>query len=222
MKKAPAKNKKSPKPRLQRYKPYDPAHPTFAHFFENGKEDTKAWATAAADFVSLLIAGEMVQFEVDGQVRTISRWPFEGLQAFLQQCWPGDQDIFFSPRATPAEEITWYDWCDTGRVHPSLFDPHPAAYWETSKGNYQAIWRWEKGIPIAASTARVEAMIHEYGGKLGSHRPDAFLRLPGCINRGKDCFPWPTVRMLYNEIEYEFIENQTENDEKRKGYSIFV
>jgi hypothetical protein len=68
----------------------------------------------------------------------------------------------------------------------------------------------------------MEAMIHEHGGKLGSHLPDAFLRVPGSINNGKPCFPWPTVRMLYNEIDVEFIENKTEEDEKQKGYSIFV
>jgi hypothetical protein len=146
------------------------------------------------------------------------------IKSFLERCGPDDNDIFFCPRPilNPDWGFTWYGWCDTGGVNPGSFSPHPSAYWETSKGNYQALWRWDKGLPLAASVARVEALIHEFGGKLGSHLPDSFLRVPGSINNGKQCFPWPTVRMLYNEIDVEFIENKTENDEKRKGYSIFI
>jgi hypothetical protein len=205
-----------------KYKPYDPAHPNFRHFFENGKEDAEAWATSAADFLSLVMDSQLIRFNISGKIRTVARWPIEGLRRFLVLSWPGDNDILFSPRDIPETDVTRYGWCDTGRVHPSLFRPHPTAYWETSRGNYQAIWKWEIGIPLAASTARVEAMIHEYGGKFGSNLPDAFLRVPGSINNGKECFPWPTVRMLYNEIDYEFIENETEKAEKQKGYSIFV
>lgn len=60
---------------------------------------------------------------------------------------------------------------------------------------------FENGKERIRPSARVEAMIHEYGGKLGSHLPNAFLRIPGSINNGAACFPWPIVRMLYSALD---------------------
>lgn len=188
----------------------DPARPEFRHYVENSKKSIGPWAKSATDFL-LIVAGHhqlrMLRFKVctwrSETTSLVSITPEEDLEHFLTTVSPEYNDVFFCPSPvsdTREPPLTWFGWCDTGRVHPGIFEPHPVAYWETSKGNYQAIWRWERGIPFAASTARVEAMIQEYGGKLGSHLPDAFLRVPGSINNSTTSLSWPTVRMLYNTL----------------------
>src|SRR5262245_60501513 len=152
---------------------YDPAKPGFKHFFENGKEDVEAWAADASEFLGHfghywrpLMRMKIRHF--DGG-ETMDLVPSDRLEAFLARSWPEDNDIFFCPNVVPSigsAKLTWYGWADTGRVNPATYVPHPVAFWETSKGKFQAIWKWERGIPSAASTCRVEALIHEYGGEL--------------------------------------------------------
>lgn len=206
--------------RVSRETPPDPAHPTFRHYSESDGDNAKPWAQSAGGFLAFFGHSHWnsclrLKFKSGSRTETFQLIPLQskGLLNNLMWCSPRDEDIFFCPLPINFAEpttLTWFGWCDTGRIHPSIFEPHPAAYWETSRGNYQAVWRWEKGISIAASTARVEALINEYGGKLGSHLPEAFLRVPGTINQSKACFPWPTVRLLYNELDTEILEAESE------------
>lgn len=206
----------------------DPARPVFRHFFENGRENVKPWSKSVSEFLFVLArhhrrASFKCKIQTMSGAELIDIVPISGesLGFFFASRFPDEEDLFFCPLPIPGpndRQLTWFGWCDTGRVHPGTFEPHPAAYWETSKGNYQAIWRWERGLPLAASSARVEAMIHEYGGKLGSHLPDAFLRVPGSINNGAACFPWPSVRMLYNALDPAILEAEDE----ATGDKLFV
>lgn len=206
----------------------DPARPDFRYYFENGREKIGPWSRSVSEFLSVL-GGYHRQAFFKCKIRTSSgaesihlvTTSDESLRFFFACRFPDEDDLFFCPCPIPGpndRQLTWFGWCDTGRVHPGIFEPHPAAYWETSKGNYQAVWHWEKGLPLMASSARVEAMIHEYGGKLGSHLPEAFLRVPGSINNGAACFPWPTVRMLYNALHPAIFEAEGE----ATGDKIFI
>jgi hypothetical protein len=116
------------------------------------------------------------------------------------------EDVFFQVNAvdlTDNSGVTWFGGADTGTTRPQDYPQKPMAAWETSPGNFQAVWKWERAIPYAASSARLEAMLHEYGGKIGSQRPDAYLRVPGFPNYTTNLDQWPIVRMRFDAFPIE-------------------
>jgi hypothetical protein len=131
---------------------------------------------------------------------TVNEFQLGSVKCSLAGVDEDDCDWFFCPQVvdpTVCGQQTIYGHANTGTVHPTAYPQEPIAWWETLPGNFEAVWRWEKPIPIAASTARVEAMLHEFGGVLGSHLPDAYLRIPGCPVYSTAIFPWPVVRLRH-------------------------
>lgn len=120
----------------------------------------------------------------------MTQQPMESFEFFFQ---------FGARRPDGSFEPTRFGGFDTGTVHPTAYDPPPDAYWETSEGNYQAVWDWGKAIPVEASVARLEALIHEYGGVFGTHRLGSYLRIPWSINH-KTNYDQPEVKMLSDKI----------------------
>jgi RepB DNA-primase from phage plasmid len=199
---------------------YDPARPNFKHFTREADVHDKTIGECILDF--------LLEFKINSSWSSDIRIKLshnKDQEAFIQLTLREDgslwhfivkaidtcANLFFQPLAIDPlnpKGKTWFGWADTGSVHPSIYKPHPIAYWETSPENFQAVWKWERGLPIAASTARVEALLHEFGGKLGSHLPDAYLRVPGVPNFSTFYEQWPVVRLRYNAFPIEDAREQ--------------
>jgi hypothetical protein len=206
---------------------YDPARPDFTHIEKDGDESSTKVHNSIREFLhnftKFSSRHARVRFKesenrsredesmLDGNL-------LKGFESLIPHSFDSCANLFFQPfPIDPANrnDKTWFGWADTGGVHPSVYKPHPIAYWQTSPGNFRAVWKWERGLPIAASTARVEALLHEFGGKLGSHSPDAYLRVPGVPNFSPYYEKWPVVRLRYNAfpVEEEREQAQIEADD---------
>lgn len=114
-----------------------------------------------------------------------------------------DDDWHFRPQVLGPNDrghLTIYGHADTGIVHPTTYSHRPIAWWETLPGTYQAIWRWERPMSLEASSRKVGQMLHEFGGVIGSHLPDAYLRIPMCPIYSTAMFPWPVARLRHCEF----------------------
>lgn len=203
------------KPARPKTRAYDPATPAYPHLSNANWRHTRKLAVEARSFLDAFFRGNptarmgIKSQTHGGEYRTLFEigWgECSRLDHMLEYIGEGCEELFFQPQVHGVDfplHKTIYGHANTGRVHPSAFSPAPIAYWETYPGEYEAVWRWPHGIPIAASTARVEAMLHEFGGVLGSHLPDAYLRIPGCPIYAPDCFPWPVVKLLHNGLADE-------------------
>lgn len=169
-------------------------------------------ATKAADFIAALFVrclGDseitLMAHEWTSGLRIISKFQLYAnflIDVFMTEQPMENFEFFFqfgARRPDGSFEPTRFGGFDTGTVHPTAYDPAPAAYWETSPGRYQAVWDWGKAIPVEASVARLEALIHEHGGVLGTHRLDNYLRIPWSINH-KANYGEPEVKMLHDGI----------------------
>lgn len=169
-------------------------------------------ATKAADFIFALFARcldeseiTLMTYEWTAGLRVISQFRLYAhflIEVLMKEQPVEDFELFFqlgARRPDGSFEPTRFGGFDTGTVHPTAYDPVPAAYWETSPGRYQAVWDWGKAIPVEASVARLEALIHEYGGMLGTHHLDSYLRVPWSINH-KANYGGPEVKMLHDGI----------------------
>jgi hypothetical protein len=193
---------------------YDPARPDCRHF---EKQDDEFEPKLGESIVKFL--GNFTEMRRQARIR-IKLVSLHGQESFdllqlqdnvaffdiLETSNFSMQDVFFQPLAyDPSRHsgMTWFGWADTGTLHPSVFNPKPIAYWETSPKQFQAVCKWKHGIPILASTARVEALLHEYGGKVGSHLPDAYMRVPGLPNFSRPHDRWPIVRLRFDAFPLE-------------------
>ena len=190
---------------------YDPARPNFKHF--DGDGYSKLAISNICEFLGHFtdLGSEAAKIRLkftDGPdrvcFRILSTKSLRSLENVITYAEDLYQDLFFQPLAIDRlSERTWFGWADTASIHPSTFTPHPFAFWETSPNQFQAVWKWERTIPIVASTSRVEAMLHEFGGKLGSHLPDSYLRVPGTPNFSAGYDKSPIVRILYDAFPQE-------------------
>ena len=199
---------------------YDPAKPNYPHLTNRNWTHTPKLAGAATELLWSFFRGNpdavmgIKSQTHEAQYRTlfdISCGRPSRLEQMLEYVGEGCEELFFQPQVRGHDfpnHTTIYGHAATGRVHPSTYSTKPIAFWETFRGHYEAVWRWSHGIPIAASTARVEAMLLEFGGVLGSHLPDAYLRIPGCPIYAADQFPWPVVTMRYNGLAEEIYANE--------------
>jgi RepB DNA-primase from phage plasmid len=194
---------------------YDPARPNFKHIEKEGDEESTAVESSIREFVTNLtkFSSRYARMHFKESESRSNEYfcmlegkSLDGLRRLILETSDVCANLFFQPFPIDPLNVndkTWFGWADTGSVHPSVYRPHPIAFWETSPGNFQAVWKWERGLPIAASTARVEALLHEFGGKLGSHLPDAYLRVPGVPNFSTYHDQWPVVRLRYNAFPIE-------------------
>lgn len=201
----------------------DPATPAFPHLNNANWRHTPKLAAAARSFLDAFFRGNptarmgIKSQTHGGAYRTffdIGWGEHSRLDHMLEFVGEGCEELFFQPQVRGPGfpyHNTIYGHANTARAHPSVFVPEPIAYWQTFPGEYEAVWRWSHGIPIAASTARVEAMLHEFGGDIGSHLPDAYLRIPGCPIYTPEHLPWPVVTFLHNGLADEIYARDEPN-----------
>lgn len=98
-------------------------------------------------------------------------------------------DQYFSPNvyARPSRKVggvlmTRLGWCDVDEADPFTFDPMPSVVWETSPGNTQALWFWDRLHTPVQAQAFSKALAYHFGGDRGGNAPNKLLRLPGSFN----------------------------------------
>lgn len=98
-------------------------------------------------------------------------------------------DQYFSPniysrprRMSNGVLMTRLGWCDVDKVDPFAFEPKPSVVWQTSPGNTQALWFWDRLHPPSEAQAFSKALAYRHGGDKGGNAPNKLLRLPGSFN----------------------------------------
>ena len=98
-------------------------------------------------------------------------------------------DQYFSPNiySRPSRKaggvlMTRLGWCDVDKADPFAFDPKPSIVWQTSPGNTQALWFWDRLHPSSEAQAFSKALAYRHGGDKGGNAPNKLLRLPGAFN----------------------------------------
>lgn len=98
-------------------------------------------------------------------------------------------DQYFSPniysrprRKSDGVLMTQLGWCDVDKADPFAFEPKPSVVWQTSPGNTQALWFWDRLHPPSEAQTFSKALAYRHGGDKGGNAPNKLLRLPGSFN----------------------------------------
>jgi len=117
----------------------------------------------------------------------------EAIRAVLLRYDRHQFDQYFSPNvyARPSRKVggvlmTRLGWCDVDKADPFAFDPTPSIVWETSPGNTQALWIWDRLHTPKLASAYSKALTYRHGGDKGGSAPNKLLRLPGSFNHKPD------------------------------------
>lgn len=112
-------------------------------------------------------------------------------------------DQYFSPniysrpsRKVAAVMMTRLGWCDVDRADPFAFEPKPSVVWQTSPGNTQALWFWDRLHPPSEAQAFSKALAYRHGCDKGGNAPNKLLRLPGSFNH-KPEYDAPFIPLLH-------------------------
>lgn len=112
-------------------------------------------------------------------------------------------DQYFSPNiySRPSRKadkvvMTPWGWCDVDRADPFAFEPKPSVVWQTSPGNTQALWFWDRLHPPSEAQAFSKALAYRHGGDKGGNAPNKLLRLPGSFNH-KPEYDAPFIPLLH-------------------------
>lgn len=115
--------------------------------------------------------------------------------------WDWDQyfcvNLFSKPkRKKEFARDTRYAICDVDSADPFIFEPHPSVIWETSPGNSQSTWKWDKKLTPLEAEEHSRALTYRHGGDKNGWPVNKLLRLPGSINH-KEKYDEPFVRLLH-------------------------
>lgn len=112
-------------------------------------------------------------------------------------------DQYYSPNiySRPSRKadkvvMTLLGWCDVDRADPFAFEPKPSAVWQTSPGNTQALWFWDRLHPPSEAQAFSKALAYRHGGDKGGNAPNKLLRLPGSFNH-KPEYDTPFIPLVH-------------------------
>lgn len=112
-------------------------------------------------------------------------------------------DQYFSPnvytrpkRLVKCVHLCHLGWCDIDKGDPSSFVPLPSVVWETSPGNTQALWFWDRKHTPRRASAFSKALTYRHGGDKGGSAPNKLLRLPGSFNH-KPAYAKPFIPLQH-------------------------
>lgn len=150
----------------------------------------------AANFVARIWAPLPPEATTFAAFRQGPRWieqPITGnrqsaVRKFLETHPAQAGDLYFCPngfsttsRKTEFALGTCLAWCDIDKSNPKGFKPRPNILWETSTGNYQGLWLWNKVLdPHTAE--QISKSLLRFGGDKGGWSVTKTLRIPGTIN----------------------------------------
>ncbi|MEP5170463.1 MAG: DNA-primase RepB domain-containing protein [Shimia thalassica] len=119
-------------------------------------------------------------------------------------------DQFFSPnvytrpkRLVKCVHLCRLGWCDIDKGDPNSFDPLPSVVWETSPGNTQALWFWDRPHTPKRASAFSKALTYRHGGDKGGSAPNKLLRLPGSFNH-KPAYAGPFIPLRHYDTRLIF------------------
>jgi hypothetical protein len=112
-------------------------------------------------------------------------------------------DQYFSPniytrpiRKLGCVHLSRLGWCDVDAADPFAFDPAPSMIWQTSIGNTQALWFWDKPHSAKQASAFSKALTYRYGGDKGGSAANKLLRIPGSYNH-KPKYDTPFIPLVH-------------------------
>ncbi|MFV1440239.1 MULTISPECIES: DNA-primase RepB domain-containing protein [unclassified Phaeobacter] len=132
-------------------------------------------------------------------------------------------DQFFSPnvytrpkRLVNCVHLCRLGWCDIDKGNPSSFDPLPSVVWETSPGNTQALWFWDRPHTPKRASAFSKALTYRHGGDKGGSAPNKLLRVPGSFNH-KPAYAKPFIPLRHYDTRLIFKRPQLLPDQGRSN-----
>ena len=130
-------------------------------------------------------------------------------------------DQYFSPnvytrpkRLVKCVHLCRLGWCDIDKGDPSSFDPLPSVVWETSPGNTQALWFWDRPHTPKRASDFSRALTYRHGGDPGGSAPNKLLRVPGSLNH-KPAYAKPFIPLRHYDTRLIFQRPELLPDQHR-------
>lgn len=133
-------------------------------------------------------------------------------------------DQYFSPnvytrpiRKLGCVHLSRLGWCDVDAADPFAFDPVPSVVWETSLGNTQALWFWDRPHSAKQASAFSKALTYRHGGDKGGSAANKLLRIPGSFNH-KPAYDKPFIPLLHYDTRLITKRPQLLLDDESRSY----